>query len=903
MAFNIVAEVNNTEYGSVTGSGSYAENEQVTLEVTPNSGYRFVSWSDGNTDNPRVIQATEDVTLTATLEAITEYTVTVNINDDTLGSVTGEGASQEGISVTIGSENRYAAGTQLKLTATPESGCKFVGWKINGADTTYDNPLLFDVAGDTTIEAQFANLEYYTVNIFSTDADYGSITIVSDIPPVNGKYQEGSQLIVTAVPSSTGKFLGWGDNFPHIPERTIYVDEDIFLRANFCSSEGPLLISTNTFKKIWASIKNFFSSSTGASKIGAPANNALGATTLADVVNSVGQANGLAQLNSDGKINISDLEGSSSSGLDVDITGNAATATKANSADVASKVGLATVGSSTSPVYINAGTPTACGGSLDVNITGSAATVTNPITTDKIAAKAVTAEKLSVKSSNGENLLFGTEDFSGSWYNKALWTEDGTYNGLKVMTRTDTYMGICQRHIVEAGHKYTFSAFVKNTTDNLQLIIIYGEDPAFAYCSPNAFFPSGIRDNFERVSATFTCTKSGVVECKIEMRTNTGSISVCGYKLEEGEFATPWTPRLLTPNTTTIDGGKITAKSVTDNQIADNAVTAEKLTVEAIAKPTGCIFELNAKGQSIADLVSGAVLPDSSGNNGEVKTTSTGISVINDSKHGHVYSFSANTGYIKGPILTPGKYWSVSCWFKHTNITGSYETILGLVGKNSAGYSFEIEGAIYSENIFYIHMTTIPRFNYTLGEWHHFVLTVSDNTVHLWFDGIDKGSGTVQESGRYCMDKTNIAIGSWKGSQLYTGQIANMRIYGRVLSDEEALTLYKLGTDTESGQITADRIAKGAVTADKLADGAVTPASIGAAASSHTHTTGTWNNKADNRDYFCAFSQDNQWNFDVSGSYTYNPSTKVLKAGSFSLGGNCTLKYDSTNQCLNFVFS
>ena len=50
-------------------------------------------------------------------------------------------------------------------------------------------------------------------------------------------------------------------------------------------------------------------------------------------------------------------------------------------------------------------------------------------------------------------------------------------------------------------------------------------------------------------------------------------------------------------------------------------------------------------------------------------------------------------------------------------------------------------------------------------------------------------------------------------------------------------------------------------------------------------------------------SQNNQWNYDSSNSYQYNPSTKVLKAGSFSLGGNCTLQYDSTNQCVNFVFA
>jgi len=40
----------------------------VTITATPDKGYRFVSWSDGNTDNPREIEITEAVELTAIYE-------------------------------------------------------------------------------------------------------------------------------------------------------------------------------------------------------------------------------------------------------------------------------------------------------------------------------------------------------------------------------------------------------------------------------------------------------------------------------------------------------------------------------------------------------------------------------------------------------------------------------------------------------------------------------------------------------------------------------------------------------------------------------------------------------------------------------------------------------------------
>ena len=44
------------------------EDNICTFVATPKENYRFVQWSDGNTDNPRTITVTEDITLTANFE-------------------------------------------------------------------------------------------------------------------------------------------------------------------------------------------------------------------------------------------------------------------------------------------------------------------------------------------------------------------------------------------------------------------------------------------------------------------------------------------------------------------------------------------------------------------------------------------------------------------------------------------------------------------------------------------------------------------------------------------------------------------------------------------------------------------------------------------------------------------
>ena len=58
----------NSTMGNVTGSGTYAEGSEVTLIATSNPGYRFVEWSDGNTDSVRTIVVTADINLVAYFE-------------------------------------------------------------------------------------------------------------------------------------------------------------------------------------------------------------------------------------------------------------------------------------------------------------------------------------------------------------------------------------------------------------------------------------------------------------------------------------------------------------------------------------------------------------------------------------------------------------------------------------------------------------------------------------------------------------------------------------------------------------------------------------------------------------------------------------------------------------------
>ena len=67
-SFAITTAVNDDAMGSVTEGGEYTYGTEITLTATPNDGYRFAQWSDGNTDNPRIITVTENKTYTAEFE-------------------------------------------------------------------------------------------------------------------------------------------------------------------------------------------------------------------------------------------------------------------------------------------------------------------------------------------------------------------------------------------------------------------------------------------------------------------------------------------------------------------------------------------------------------------------------------------------------------------------------------------------------------------------------------------------------------------------------------------------------------------------------------------------------------------------------------------------------------------
>lgn len=70
--------------GSVSGGGQALNGGTVTISASPNEGYLFMNWNDDNTENPRTVTVTGNITYTAYFESTTQGVSDVSDNKITV---------------------------------------------------------------------------------------------------------------------------------------------------------------------------------------------------------------------------------------------------------------------------------------------------------------------------------------------------------------------------------------------------------------------------------------------------------------------------------------------------------------------------------------------------------------------------------------------------------------------------------------------------------------------------------------------------------------------------------------------------------------------------------------------------------------------------------------------------
>lgn len=223
--------------------------DNISVEAIPAEGYVLSAWkfdivlndsiyqsTTVTSDNPAfenpvnlgiVMDVDFNYVLTAFFEAAptppTQYTVTLNTADATMGTVSPAGTTT------------VNEGASFTATATAAEGYHFVAWMNGDAQVSTENPYTFTVTGNITLTATFEANEpvvtYYEVTVNSADVNMGTVTSTA-----SGQVAENTEVTVTATPAEGYIFVAWmngNDTVSTANPYTFTVTGDITLTAVF----------------------------------------------------------------------------------------------------------------------------------------------------------------------------------------------------------------------------------------------------------------------------------------------------------------------------------------------------------------------------------------------------------------------------------------------------------------------------------------------------------------------------------------------------------------------------------------------------------------------------------------------------------------------------------------------
>ena len=237
--WDLNAVPNETGWGEVLGGGRFPDESDDTIMAIAAPGFAFVSWSDGSTENPRVIHLTSDTTFVATFQCTQQFNLQVTASDATMGTVTGGGTY-------------YAS--DVAIAATPVPGHRFNYWSSGDGSTVISiNPLVVHLVSDTAFVANFEDVsdQTFSLQVSSANATMGAVI-------GGGSYPGGANYTITAVPSENKYgFTHWstasGDSITDNP-LSVYLTCDTAFVAHFVELPRYYLITASN-NNAWGTVE------------------------------------------------------------------------------------------------------------------------------------------------------------------------------------------------------------------------------------------------------------------------------------------------------------------------------------------------------------------------------------------------------------------------------------------------------------------------------------------------------------------------------------------------------------------------------------------------------------------------------------------------------------------------
>ena len=200
-----------------------------TIVATPNAGYLFAMWSDGDTLNPRTLTIDRDTLLTALFVPVPDTVVnydTIVVHDTLLIHDT-----------TI--VNNYIHDTTVVHDTTIVHDTTFVDVYVHDTTIVHDTAYVEIYIHDTTVVNNYIHdttIVHDTVTVVMPIV-YHTLTLISAQPTMgivvgSGTYSDSTEVEIAAVAICGYHFVQWSDGNTESPRR-LTVTEDTELTATF----------------------------------------------------------------------------------------------------------------------------------------------------------------------------------------------------------------------------------------------------------------------------------------------------------------------------------------------------------------------------------------------------------------------------------------------------------------------------------------------------------------------------------------------------------------------------------------------------------------------------------------------------------------------------------------------
>jgi hypothetical protein len=218
--YTLSTSSNPTSGGTTTGDGTYESGSNVTVTATPNTNFVFSNW----TENGNVVSTAASFNFTINSDRnlvanfLEVFTLSTSSNPTSGGTTTGDGTYENGSNVTV--------------TATPNTNFVFSNWTENGNVVSTAASFNFTINSDRNLVANF--LEVFTLSTSSNPSSGGTTT-------GDGTYESGNNVTVTATPNTNFVFSNWTENGNVVSTNQTYsfiITENLNLIANFESTVG-----------------------------------------------------------------------------------------------------------------------------------------------------------------------------------------------------------------------------------------------------------------------------------------------------------------------------------------------------------------------------------------------------------------------------------------------------------------------------------------------------------------------------------------------------------------------------------------------------------------------------------------------------------------------------------------